>query len=290
MAVRPQYVMRFYGNTDYAMQAIGFREITFLHPDKLNDPFDPPLAFSTDFSENYAALIDWIERCHKENLQNFTDYLPQENWDRFVDMRVHDFNSIRNNTFLFSTCEVREGRHPKDNLYMWSHYGNGHRGVAIEFDTHLLEQAVLAKSKKLAGEETHTGDVWGEINYTPKLPKITCESIFQFVMSAYETTNELASEETELSKIIKRMVRSKSVEWKREYEWRLMWLNDETKLKTQRLDLLDGTITAVYLGCLVADHLRDSFVSETKRNFPDAKVFMGKKAKGNFALVFEPLS
>ncbi len=290
MAVRPQHVMRFYGNTDYAMQAIGFREITFLHTDKLNDPFDPHFAFSTDFSENYAVLIDWIERCHKENLQNFTDRLPQENWNRFVDRIVHYFNSIRNNTFLFSTCEINEGRHPKDNLYMWGHYGNGHRGVAIEFDTDLLEQAVLAKSKKLAGEETHTNDVWGEINYTAKLPKITCESIVQFVMGASEKPYEPAWEETELSKIIKLMVRSKSVEWKREHEWRLMWLNDETKLKTQRLDLLDGTITAVYLGCLVADHLRDSFVSETKRNFPDAKVFMGKKAKGNFALVFEPLS
>ncbi len=173
---------------------------------------------------------------------------------------------------------------------MWGHYGNGHRGVAIEFDTDLLAQAVLAKSKRLAGEQPHTNDVWGEVNYRAKLPKITCESIFQFVMSASEKPDELAWEETELSQIIKLQVRSKSVEWEREHEWRLMWLNDETKLKIQRVDLLDGTITAVYLGCLVADPLRDGFVSETKRNFPDAKVFMGKKRKGDFALVFEPLS
>ena len=49
MTVRPQHVIRFYGNTDYALQAIGFREITFLHPDKLNDPFviDNQSAFCT---------------------------------------------------------------------------------------------------------------------------------------------------------------------------------------------------------------------------------------------------
>lgn len=290
MAEPPQHVMRFYGNTDYAIQSIGFREITFLHRDKLNDPFDPHFFFTTDFSENYADLIDCVQQYHAKDIQNFKDRFPQENWKQFVDGIERYFNSLWDNTFLFSTSAINKDKHPKDNLYMWSHYGSGHRGVAIEFDTVLLARAALAKNKRLAGEETNINEVWSEINYADKLPKITCESIFQFVINDSEKPDEVAWEGTELSKIIQLMVRSKSIEWRIEDEWRLMWLNDETKLKTQRLDLLDGTITAVYLGCLVTDYLKDSLVFETKRNFPNAEVFRGKKARGDFALVFEQLS
>ena len=290
MAVLPQLVMRFYGNIDYAVQCIGFKEITFLHADKLNDPFDPHFFFTTDFSEDYEALIDCVQQNHLNDLQNFRDRLPQDNWKQFVDGIEKYFNSLRNNTFLFSTSAINKDKHPKDNLYMWSHYGNGHRGVAIEFDTALLARAVLAKSRTLAGEETHINEVWSEINYTAKLPKITCESIFEFVINRCEKRDEVEREGTELEKIIQLMVRSKSSEWRIENEWRLMWRNDETKLKIQRLDLLDGTITALYLGCLVTDYLKDSLVFETKRNFPNGEVFMGKKARGDFALVFEQLS
>lgn len=289
MAEPPRHVMRFYGNTDYAIQTIGFSNIVFLHPDKLNDPFDPPIQFTTDFSENYAALIDYIQQYHAEDLQNFKGRLPQENWKSFLCRIAVRCNSLRNNTFLFSTSAISKQRHPKDNLYMWSHYGNGHRGVAIEFDTDLLAKAVSAKSKRPAGEETHINDVWVEINYTFSLPKITCESIYQVVMSFSEKLDEVAGEGTEYVKTIQLMLRSKSIAWKTEDEWRLMWINDDTNLKIQRLDLLDGTITAVYLGCLVTDHLTDSLVSETKRSFPNAKVFKGKKAKGDFALEFERL-
>lgn len=101
MAVPPQHVMRFYGNTDYAIQSIGFREITFLHRDKLNDPFDPHFFFTTDFSDSYTALIDCVQQYHTKDLQKFKNLLPQENWTQFVDNIEGDFNSLRNSTFFF---------------------------------------------------------------------------------------------------------------------------------------------------------------------------------------------
>ena len=238
MAVPPQHVVRFYGNTDYAIQSIGFREITFLHRDKLNDPFDPHFFFTTDFSDSYTALIDRVEQYHRKDLQNFKDRLPQENWKQFVDGIEGYFNSLRNNTFLFSTSAINKDRHPKDNLYMWSHYGNGHRGLAIEFDTALLARGVLAGSKRLAGEETYLNEVWSEINYTATLPKITCESIFQFVINDSEKPDEVAREETDLAKLIQLMLRSKSIEWKTEDEWRLMWLNKMMKQNSKPRDVI----------------------------------------------------
>jgi hypothetical protein len=282
--------MHFYGNLEYAIQSIGFKEITFLHSDKLNDPFDPHFFFTTDFNDNYPTLTNYVQEHHAKDVQKFRERLPQENWKKSVEQIEDRFNSLRNSTFLFSTSAVTKDKHPKDSLYMWSHYGNGHRGVVIEFNTALLTRAVLAKMKSVGGEEVDIDEVWCEINYTADLPKITSESIFQFVMNDTENPDEKAWDRTELSKIIRLMERTKSMEWKTEDEWRLMWGNDETKLKIQRLSLLDDTITAIYLGCRIDDHVKDTVIFETKHSFPNAKIFRGKKAKGRFALVFDQLS
>jgi DUF2971 family protein len=289
MAVPPTHVVRFYGNTDYAMMTIGFREIAFVHIDQLNDPFDPHVFFTTDFHDDYTALIDYVQQYHKEDLQNFSARLPRENWEEYLGKIAERFNSLRNGTFIFSTCAVSEQKHPKDNLFMWSHYGNGHRSIAIEFDTALLTRAVSTKSKMLGGEETQIDEVWNEINYTPMLPKITCESIYEAVMCATEKFNLDTWRHTNFYEIMLLMLRSKSLVWSVEDEWRLMWHNDETNLKIQRLNLLDNTITALYLGCLVTNHLRDSLVSQMKRSFPNAVIYGSKKVKGAFALEFKVL-
>lgn len=170
---------------------------------------------------------------------------------------------------------------------MWSHYGNGHRGVAIEFDTALLEQAVLEKWKMPSVEDQSSNSAWCKVNYASELPKITSESVFQVVLNVSEDPEE----GTEFAKIIQLIVRSKSIEWKIENEWRLMCKNnDETKLKVQRLILPDDSIVAVYLGCRLDNQLKESLVFETKRSFPKATVYKGNEVKGSFGLAFDKIA
>lgn len=287
MGVPPRHVVRFYGNTDYAMQTIGFKEITFVHQAQLNDPFDPPIYLTTDFNDDYQAFINYVKKNYNKDLHKFLSRMPQENWNNYLDQIAKIFDSIRNKIYIFSTCAVSAQNHPKDNLYMWSHYGNGHRGVAIEFDTALLTKAVSMEYKKSTGEEAQSNEVWSEINYTPSIPKLTCESIYEAIMSAPEKLDMVTWQRPKFDQIMLLMLRSKSIVWKEEAEWRLMWHNDETNLKIQRLNLPDNTITALYLGCLTTDH--SNLLSQLKLSFPNAVVFMGKKAKGEFALEFEEL-
>lgn len=289
MTIKRHDVIRFYGNLDYAIQSIGFKEITFLHPDKLNDPYDPYFYFTTDFNDDYSALIKCVQQNHAKDLQKFRKRFPEKYWEKFLREIENYYNSLRNSSFIFSTSAIKKDKHPKDNLYMWSHYGNGHRGVAIEFNTALLKRAVFAKIKKFGGEVKDIDKVWIKINYVSDLPRVTCESIFQFIINTSKNFDEKTNAGTELAKIIMLMLRSKSTEWKIENEWRLVWFNNETKLKVQRLDLLDDTITAIYLGCLIDDKVKDTLLYETKNSFPNAKLFRGKMSKGNFALLFEQL-
>ncbi len=289
MPPQPLSVVRFYGNPEYAVESIGFKEIVLINPEKLNDPYDPPFFFATDFNGEYEILKDYIRQQHPKELSEFEERLPQEGWERFT-RSIKKYNEdLRRSTFLFSTCGTSKDTHPKDNFYMWGHYGDGHRGVAIEFSTAHLTRAVLQKARELGGEQKDVDGVWWEINYTPDLPKIRSECIFQFVMNSVERS-EQAWEGTGIFETLRLTVRSKSIEWKEENEWRLAWLNDETRVKVQRLPLLDDSVAAVFLGCRISAAVREDLIFETRRHFPSARMYAGKLAEGRFSLEFEEIS
>ena len=203
------------------------------------------------------------------------------------------FNNFRNSSFIFSTSEISETDHPKDNLYMWSHYGNGHRGVAIEFDANLLSKAVIKRHEMVGGEEINLNEIWFEIKYLNEIPKITCESIINFVLKDVPIPDENTWMKTELADILRKRSSSKTMGWKIEKEWRLAWQNDETRLNIQRIDLLEDNITALYFGfrySLKEDVMNDDLIFEIKRNFPRAEVFKAIKGKGKSMLDFERIA
>jgi hypothetical protein len=278
----PRHVIRFYGNPKYALESIRLKKITFLHADKLNDPFDPPFYFITDFNKDYQALIKYVQQYNPDDLQRFKKHLPKNNWGNFLTQIEEYFNKCRNNAFIFSTCGIDNQEHPKDSLYMWGHYGNGHRGVAIEFDTNLLKRAVLKSLLKKVTEET---DPLFKICYQSDLPKITCRTIYQSVINIL---NNESSEKTELFDTIQFLLSTKSRVWKKENEWRFILSNNKSKRKIG-VALEDDTITALFLGCRTEDHVKDDLIFETQHKFPNAKIYKSKIAQDNFALVFEPL-
>jgi hypothetical protein len=196
----PQYVLRFYGKTEYALECIALKQITFLHLDKLNDPFDPVLDFTTDFNDNYAALLDHVHKQHFSQLTFFKERLQEQNLKGWLADWSKQASEIRDSMFVFSTCEVREGNHPRDNLYMWGHYGNGHRGVAIEFDTTALAES-LRKQDNLDGESP-----WKNMDYNPEIPKIKCEDIYEEVMNPNSNPKNL---ESSLARVMRQIIRSK---------------------------------------------------------------------------------
>jgi len=284
----PQHVMRFYG-LEYALDTLKFKQITFIHPDKLNDPFDPNFGFETNFNDDYNALVDYVRKNHDQDYDKFIERLPESNWMSVLEQLREMFKNIRNSAFIFSTIEADNEDHPKDNLYMLSHYGNEHRGVAIEFDASVLLESVSEKNKKLSGEEIDIDEAWCKITYAEELPQITCEQVFKFIIDDTPIPNEEIWINTELAKNLQLGFCLKSIVWRQEREWRLMWRNDETRLKVEKCNLLDGAIIAIYFGCCIDDLVKDELLFESKRNFPNATIFQGKKKKGKFALEFEQL-
>lgn len=142
-ATDPATVTRFYGTADYALDVIRAKQIAFVHVSLLNDPFDPYCFFETDFEGKYPPLLRYVQRHHPKDIAWFRAEVTAVNWGKTVRELQEYLQNLRKHTFMLSTSAPLAGFHPKDNLYMWGHYGNGHRGLAIEFDTENVAAAVL---------------------------------------------------------------------------------------------------------------------------------------------------
>jgi hypothetical protein len=281
----PQRVVRFFGNVNYALESISLKQITLIHIDKLNDPFDPVQVFFTDFNASYDSLLKYVHQFHYQHLPYFKEKLPEQNWKKVVTKWLDIDRRLQENLFVFSTCAVRQDSHPRDNLYMWGHYGNGHRGVAIEFDSMSLTK--LIKQDALNGESP-----WWEMKYTKDVPNIKCEDIVEGLLKAEKDPNGISSYFAKFLSVIGERLRSKAEIWKDENEWRLVKENDETKLKIIRNDIPDEAVAAVYLGCRAAEkeQLRRDFLYETQRHFPNANLFLARMRPGAYALDFEKVN
>ena len=83
--------------------------------------------------------------------------------------------------------------------------------------------------------------------------------------------------------------RTKSLVWKSEYEWRLLWRRDDTKRKILKAPISENAIECVYIGENASKSAEADIRSEVKQKYPSAKIFKAKKQVGAFALDFEPL-
>lgn len=250
-----------------------------MRTNKLNDPFDPNFDIAPDF--DYSAFLEYVKnnkpRAEYEELERRPS---QEKFERAKTGLDEKMKKRKESTFVFSTCEASDP-HPRDNLYMWGHYANGHRGVAIEFNSETLTQAVLTQNKELNGGKVSEDNVWWKIEYFGKFPKITCPMFYDFWVKGIEK---------ELESHIEQVINSKSDFWEKEKEWRFVRFNDETMQSVWRTSIQDNTITAVYLGCRINEMEEKKIISATARHFPNAKIFKAAKRTGEFALDFEERS
>lgn len=182
MSQPPPRVLRFYGKIKHALECIRDKQIAFVHTSKLNDPFDPNFQVIPDFT--YPELLDYIQKKHKPKFDRFRRELPKENFHQYLTDFKNMMKKYIEGAFILSACEVSDESHPKDNLHMWGHYANGHRGVAIEFDSALLTQMALKQQREQKNNKTPGDDMWWKIKYYDELPKLTRDIFFDFYLTA----------------------------------------------------------------------------------------------------------
>ena len=282
----PERVVRFYSNVDFALDAIGTQQITLIHASKLNDPFDPYLFFETDFAEKYESLVDYVSANFPDDVGWFMREFPIEGWKKSLGRIEEYFCRLKDNVFVFSTSAQFNDVHPKDNLYMWGRYANGHRGVAIEFNTMEIAQMLIKDDKVERLAPVTPNEIWVQVEYVPTFSSITRSMVFDFAKWLHNGEHG----ESKLHKYYNIIARIKSSDWKSENEWRLLWQREDTKRKVIRVPIGNKAVESVYIGMNTSPQVQEDIIFETRQNYPAATIFKVKKKRGGFALEFTLLT
>jgi hypothetical protein len=287
----PKYVTRFYGNPDYGNEVIHDLEIAFTHKSVLNDPFDPYLFFETDFNENYSALMDHIKQQHPREFEALRNHISPNSWDAMVtDMRKYLTNH-NDSAFLFCTSANDEDHHPETNLYLWGHYGAGHRGLAIEFNVEALTSAVLNHPDNKNTSSRKANELWDQIEYRDTIGPITAEFIYEYMWTLYQIDQRVREESdlelTNLYRYYRKMTSTKSDAWAPEKEWRLMWKDNSEKRLFLKFPIDPRAIHKIFLGLSLPKLARSHIIQDAKTKCPRAVILQAKKRYGHIALEFE---
>jgi hypothetical protein len=285
----PARVVRFYGNREYALDLLRQSRVSLVHVRCLNDPFDPYCFFETDFGESLTSLLYHVRLNHASDYAWFQANLADGKWLSLVDQVRTLMTRTRNTTFVLSTCAEMQETRPEQNLYMWGHYANGHRGIAVEFSAEKLAKDLIAHNRSVGGPDIAADDIWAKMEYADSLPPLTAEQIFEFAKQELEIALARKTERsiTAVEQYYRLNMRIKGRVWSQENEWRLMWRNDEIASDVYQLPISASSINKIFLGMSLADDARDEVIKTAREKFPGAAILQTRRKNGEFALRFE---
>jgi hypothetical protein len=288
MTPLPTTVMRFYGNTSFGFDVLEQQKIALVRSTLLNDPFDPYGFFETDFT-TYADLIRHVRANHRRDLGWFQVQVTPISWVKTERELQEYMVRLRTDTFVLCGSAPTATTHPKENLYMWGHYGNGHRGLAIEYDRAALTEVVLNHHRSEGNAPLTGGEqVWAQMEYARSFRAITAEDVFLFLNESHEVElgRKREPDETALDRYYRQLSVIKSEVWKPENEWRLMWRSTTETGNIYEIPIAPKCIRAVYLGLAMSDADKEKAVDMVVRHFPDAEVWFASKRHGDLLLDF----
>ncbi len=281
--VIPKTVTRFYGKVEYALDVIATKSIAFIQNRLMNDPFDYYFFIETEFA-NRAEFLRWVELHQPDKLRFVRKIASYEGFTAGFERVKDAFNERRQSTYLFSTSAEDEDAHPKSNLYMWGHYGFGHRGIALEFDTTILAQSLLAHGDPESRLKLKVTDLWVKVDYRAQVTPLSHQAYLDFILSGPPSDD--SSESPGLSGIVSflnQTLKTKHTVWSMEREWRLLWSND-SRGNVYHCPIQEGCVSGIYLGLRIDDEDKRRLLSTVESRMPDVPVFQAKKVKSKFAL------
>lgn len=181
----PDRLTRFYSNIAYASELLEDRTLAMPCVNLFNDPFDPTLEINIEL-RTFDEFSAWLEQKEHNVLTALSSEDLEKLWYFCIEVRLEALDHIRDyiyeNAYAASFCSTYNGIIPRNNLYMWGHYANGHRGIAVEFDKEALRKF---------------GAIY-EIFYTDRLPTISAKELYDFLVRIYKSQS--LSEISKMSK------------------------------------------------------------------------------------------
>ena len=262
------YKYRTWSN-EHHKQMLTHNEIWFAEPQSFNDPFDCTIPVRYED----LTVIERIEHFMKGLPKAFPSQSGDENaqeaiqwakmWDepgtpgRFAEAKMKMLNEIYG---MFTASSTRE------NILMWSHYADYHRGMTVGFHTERMMSS-LASGRDRSGLDFRLDSVEYCHDYPLLRPdKVADEGWFseQFLV--------------------------KSEQWSYEKEYRATLIGPPKILEKERKQVLDSEVIAeVILGCRMPEEHKDQIFDILKKRASHVRLLQAVQSKTQFALGFEAI-
>lgn len=228
---------------NHTLRILTHNEIYFAKCTEFNDPFDCHLHISVEGDFN----------THKDRLRKLNPDLSETKLDMQTQKDLHpesirkreqkvnnDIRRINENVGIFSMSAKR------DNLLMWSHYADYHRGICIEFKT--------------TGGKLFGCDILN-IDYADKYPKFT------------------VYDDMDLERV-RKYISTKSLDWEYEEEWRIYYKETGCQYFRSENEELSGVI----LGARISRRNKELVLKCLSENSCKAKLYQARECKDKFGL------
>lgn len=216
----PRYLFKYQGLGTFRDHTLSELTLRFTRPSRFNDPFEFRYWYD-DKSEsddwNQFLSNQKLSPSEKKELHQKIMSIPAEDRAKFVDERIKE---------VFERCGLLCLTKKNDNLLMWAHYADEHRGVCIEFD--------------MMGDPELFGD-FGKVEYDNNFPEIDY------------IKEQSSGDNTSKSNTILKITKHKSPDWSYEQEYRVLKLNlQKDEDHDAVLHYKPGALRAIYFGSRVS--------------------------------------
>lgn len=238
---------------DKLKQLVLGHELYLNSPSWFNDPFDAKV--DIDFSG--AEVQDWrrffrhtlkaarpdlsYSKREQEVTRSMTRKLYQD--PAHLSAMVNDLQTTVDRVGIACFSEI------PDNILMWSHYADSHKGVCIEFDR-TQDDSIIAKALP--------------VNYSPD----------------YKRIKAFGDDDQKQAKLV---LLTKSKDWSYEREWRIIDYEGGVGIRS----LHPASMKSIILGCSIEPATRDAILSWLSKRTSKLKALQAKKNNKNYGLDFE---
>ena len=252
--ILPKFLYKYRSWEDkYHQRIITHQEIYFAQPSSFNDPFDGNIPTRWDlltYADCLQKNLELVQAFHKDKTikiqkqmaKQITDSKTLWHPDTIKKESKEDIAKWDKMIGLLSLSEK------EDDILMWSHYSDFHKGFVVGFYTDSLFR-------------DYDFDFLGKVHYQANYPTI----------SGHDDTDER----------FKKKFFTKSSAWSYENEWRF----SKNHIENRIVKLKKESFGAIILGCQMDQNRKTQIIKEIRRNLgSEIKIFEAKKSDEDFKL------
>lgn len=250
----PEKLYKYESFNSQSLSNLKNQKIYFSKPKGFNDPFDCSIRCEfEDITSNDLVLMHkhFLDKCPNQ-AQYISKYgeFPNEKFSVFI-KKIIDTVFEEAQKRLLNQRGISCFSEKNDEILMWSHYADSHKGFCLEFDT---KAPLFDKAAK--------------VDYRDEFPIIDQVALLL---------------DEDLDQILK-MATTKHTNWRYEEEWRTIYEEPDTLYGYE-----GNTLTGVYFGAEMDFAHKEIIALILQDQNPNVKFHEGKKSNRMFLIEFSPI-